>query len=188
MKKTRNKGLILKPSKSLDVDAYVDTDFAGMALKEDRSDPTSVKSRTGFIICVAGCPIVWHSKLQTTIATSSVHAEYIGLSSAMRDIIPLRNTLTVLADALGLPDDYATTFKTTIWEDNDGCRTIANLEPGRFTPASKWYDISLHWFRSHLNERVTVERIDTKVQLADINTKPLTCEIFVRLRKLIMGW
>ena len=159
-----------------------------MALKEDRSDPTSVKSRTGFIICVANCPIVWHSKLQTTIATSSVHAEYIGLSRAMRDVIPLRNTLTTVAKALGLPDDYPTTFQTRIWEDNDGCRTIANLEPGRFTPASKWYDINLHWFRSHLNERVVVKRIDTSVQWADAMTKPLGVEVFRRIRKLFMGW
>ena len=75
-----------------------------------------------------------------------------------------------------------------LWEDNDGCRTIANLEPGRFTPASKWYDISLHWFRSHLNERITVERIDTAKQLADPFTKPLTFEVFKRLREKIMGW
>ena len=159
-----------------------------MALKEDRTDPTSVKSRTGFIICVANCPVIWFSKIQSTIATSSVHAEYIGLSTAMRDIIPLRNTLTTVAAALGLPDDYSTSFKTRIWEDNNGCRTIANLEPGRFTPASKWYDISLHWFRSHLNDRVTVERIDTRVQWADAMTKPLKPDTFVEIRRLYMGW
>ena len=106
----------------------------------------------------------------------------------MRDVIPLRNTLTTVAEAFGLPDDSATTFQTRIWEDNDGCRTIANLEPGRFTPASKWYDINLHWFRSHLNKRVTVERIDTAVQWADAMTKPLKEEVFKRIRKLFVGW
>ena len=188
LKGTKKRGLILRPTDSLDVDAYVDTDFAGMALKEDRNDPTSVKSRTGFVICVANCPIIWYSKLQTTIATSSVHAEYIGLSQAMRDVIPLRTLLTTVSHATGLPDDYGTTFKTRIWEDNNGCRTIANLEPGKFTPASKWCDITLHWFRSHLCDRVTVERIDTAKRWADCFTKPLTTEVFVRIRKLLMGW
>jgi hypothetical protein len=166
----------------------VDTDFAGLALKEDRKDPTSVKSRTGFVINVANCPVVWKSKLQQQIATSSTHAEYIGLSTAMKEIIPLKELLITVSQAVGLPQDFSTTFKTRIWEDNNGCRTIANLEPGRQTPASKWYDITLHWFRSHLNDRMTVERIDTDKQWADILTKPLKADVFSRVRKMVLGW
>jgi hypothetical protein len=181
-------GLILKPNGILNVDAHVDTDFAGLALKEDRSDPTSVKSRTGFVISIANCPVVWHSKLQSQIATSSTHAEYIGLSTAMKTVLPVGNLLCVVARALDLPEDYTSTFKTTMWEDNNGCRIIATLEPGRQTPASKWYDIALHWFCSYLNDRVTVQRIDTAVQCADIFTKPLKGEVFRRIRKLVMGW
>ena len=189
LKGTMGKGLVLRPTlDALDVDAYVDTDFAGLALKEVRSDPTSVKSRTGYVICIANCPVIWRSKLQSQVATSSTHAEYIGLSTAMKEIIPLRELLSTVADAVGLPADCKTTFRTRIWEDNDGCRTIANLEPGRFTPASKWYDITLHWFRQYLTERVTVERIDTARQWADIFTKPLKCDVFVKIRKLVMGW
>ena len=189
LKGTLDKGLVLRPTpESIHIDAYVDSDFAGLALKEDRSDPTSVKSRTGFVLNVANCPVVWSSKLQHQIATSSTHAEYIGLSSAMKEIIPLGNLLCTVSQAVGLPEDFNTTFKTTVWEDNNGCRTIANLEPGRFTPASKWYDITLHWFRSHLSDRVTVERIDTAMQWADMFTKPLKAEIFVKIRMLVMGW
>jgi hypothetical protein len=189
LKGTLDKGLILKPSPtSIDVDAYVDTDFAGLALKEDCKDPTSVKSRTGFVINVANCPVVWKSKLQQQIATSSTHAEYIGLSTAMKEIIPLKELLVTVSQAVGLPQDFSTTFKTRIWEDNNGCRTIANLEPGRQTPASKWYDITLHWFRSHLNDRMTVERIDTDKQWADILTKPLKADVFSRVRKMVLGW
>jgi hypothetical protein len=188
LKGTMDKGLILKPNGILNVDAHVDTDFAGLALKEDRSDPTSVKSRTGFVISIANCPVVWHSKLQSQIATSSTHAEYIGLSTAMKTVLPVGNLLCVVARALDLPEDYTSTFKTTMWEDNNGCRIIATLEPGRQTPASKWYDIALHWFRSYLNDRVTVQRIDTAVQWADIFTKPLKGEVFRRIRKLVMGW
>ncbi len=189
LKGTPTEGLIMRPTlESLNIDAYVDTDFAGLALKEDRSNPISVKSRTGFVINIANCPVIWSSKLQHQIATSSTHAEYIGLSSAMKEIIPLGNLLCTVSRAVGLPEEFNTTFKTTVWEDNDGCRTIANLEPGRFTPSSKWYDITLHWFRSHLNERVTVERIDTTEQWADIFTKPLKSDIFRKIRKLVMGW
>jgi hypothetical protein len=188
LKGTMDKGLILRPSDTLNVDAFVDTDFAGLALREDRADPTSVKSRTGFVICIANCPVVWSSKLQSQVATSSTHAEYIGLSTAMKTVIPVGNLLVVVARALDLPENYSSTFKTTMWEDNNGCRIIATLEPGRQTPASKWYDIALHWFRSYLNDRVTVQRIDTAVQWADIFTKPLKGKVFRRIRKLVMGW
>jgi hypothetical protein len=189
LKGTVEEGLVMTPTpQSLNIDAYVDTDFAGLALKEKRTDPTSVKSRTGFVLNVANCPVLWSSKLQRQIATSSTHAEYIGLSSAMREIIPLGNLLGTVAEAVGLPEEYKTTFKTTVWEDNNGCRIIANLEPGRFTPASKWYDITLHWFRSFLSDRVTVERIDTDKQWADLLTKPLKADVFAKRRKLVMGW
>ena len=44
---TRTRGLIIKPSKSLKVDMYVDASFAGMWGYEDKQDPACVKSRTG---------------------------------------------------------------------------------------------------------------------------------------------
>ena len=30
-------------------------------------------------------------------------------------------------------------FKTTVWEDNDACRILANLEPGRGTSRTKFF-------------------------------------------------
>jgi len=53
------------------------------------NDPTTAKSRSGYVLLYAGCPIVWASKLQTEIALSSTEAEYIAISSAMREVIPL---------------------------------------------------------------------------------------------------
>jgi hypothetical protein len=47
------------------------------------------KSRTGYVIMFAGCPLIWASKLQTEIALSSTEVEYIALSTATREIIPL---------------------------------------------------------------------------------------------------
>ncbi len=37
---------------------------------------------------LAGCPLLWSSKLQTEIATSTLQAEFVALRSAMRDLIP----------------------------------------------------------------------------------------------------
>ena len=71
LKATKDKGTVLKPNKTLTLDAYVDADFAGLYGHEDPTDPVSVKSRTGFVITIGGCPLLWKSKLQSLIALSS---------------------------------------------------------------------------------------------------------------------
>jgi hypothetical protein len=82
---------VLHPCDSLDIDCYVDADFAGLWHPEDKQDPSCVKSRTGFAICVANCPVIWSSKLQGDIAISAaMEAEYSALSMAMREMLPFR--------------------------------------------------------------------------------------------------
>ena len=72
LKATKDKGLVLKPNKTLTLDAYVDADFAGLYGFEDPNDPVSVKSRTGYVVTVGGCPLIWKSKLQSLIALSQL--------------------------------------------------------------------------------------------------------------------
>lgn len=190
LKGTADMGMVMKPftTDGIQVDAYVDSDFMGLYGKEDRSDPMCAKSRSGFVILVNGCPIIWSSKLQETIALSTMMAEYYALSSAMREVLPLRSLITVVAESVGLGTAVKTSFKTTIWEDNIGALTLANLDPGQQTPRSKHYDCRVHWFRSHLSRDMIVDRVDTKMQLADLFTKPLPREPFQRLRKMLIGW
>lgn len=189
LKGTLDEGLILKPTGELDIDVYVDADFAGLWPYEDKQDPSCVKSRTGFVICISGCPIVWVSKLQNEIALSTMEAEYNALSYAMRSVLPFKTTVLSVAKSIGLSEDRTTTFKTTVWEDNAGALTLANLEPGRITPRSKHYAIKYHWFRSHLKpSQVEVKKIDTHDQKADILTKGLTTATFRSIRKLLCGW
>jgi hypothetical protein len=63
--------------------------FAGGWCQEVGEDPASVLSRTGYVIRLYGCPLFWVSKLQTEIALSTTKSEYIALSQAMREVIPL---------------------------------------------------------------------------------------------------
>ena len=60
---TKTKGLILKPSKQLTVDCFVDADFAGQWNVENPEDPLCVKSQTGYVLLVGNCPVHWASKL-----------------------------------------------------------------------------------------------------------------------------
>ena len=189
LKKTMDEGLILKPTGLLDIDCYVDADFAGLWPYEDKQDPSSVKSRTGFAICISNCPVIWTSKLQQQIATCTMEAEYNALSIAMKDVLPLKRLVNAVGHSIGLDEERLTTFKTTVWEDNVGAMTLANLEPGRMTPRSKFYAVKYHWFRSHLKpNRVVIEKIDTNEQRADILTKGLRRAKFEEIRKLLCGW
>jgi hypothetical protein len=189
LKKTENEGLIYRPSRDFTVDCYVDADFAGLWGYENPLDPSVAKSRTGFVICMSNCPVIWSSKLQSSIALSTMESEYNALSMAMRDLLPFRNVVETVAHAVGLSSDVLSTFKTTVHEDNSGCLTLANLEPGRVTPRSKHYAVRMHWFCSHLvPNRVSVEKIDTSIQKADILTKPLGRTQFEAIRALLCGW
>ena len=97
LKGTMNEGLILRPSDELDIDCYVDSDFAGLWPHEDKLDPVCVKSRTGFVIFIAQCPVIWMSRLQGEIATSTQESEYIALSTAMRSVLPFQRAAKHIA-------------------------------------------------------------------------------------------
>ena len=157
--------------------------------KEPQDDPDNVKSWAGYVILLNECPVVWKSTLIDSISLSTMMAEYYALSTAMREVLPLRDLIKVMGTGSGLSPDCLTTFKTTVWEDNMAALTLANLDPGHNTTRSKHFDSKVHWFRSHLKPNdITVKRIDTEAQIADLYTKSTPVVIFERLRKLLMGW
>jgi hypothetical protein len=55
----------------------------------------------------AGFPLVWASKLHSHIALSSTEAEYIAMSTAMREIVPLMSLLEEMSSKGFLPQ-YST--------------------------------------------------------------------------------
>jgi hypothetical protein len=191
LKGTSSKGIILQPIdlSQLKIDVYVDAAFACGWGSESGTNPESVKSRTGYIIEIAGCPVLWVSKLQSTIATSTMESEYTALSMALRAAIPLIAVTKAVTNGLAYTRDRVLTFKATVHEDNQGALILANLEPGRHTPRSKFYALRLHWFRSWLTpNEIEIVFIGTKEQKADYLTKPLQSMPFAINRKLSMGW
>ncbi|KAL7474101.1 LOW QUALITY PROTEIN: hypothetical protein ACHAW6_000093, partial [Cyclotella cf. meneghiniana] len=82
----KDKGLILHLSGKLTVDAYPDVDFAGLYDYESNTDPACVKSRSGFLIMVSDCPMVWVFKLQTDTDLSTMEAERNALAPCCREL------------------------------------------------------------------------------------------------------
>ncbi len=86
---THDKGLALHPSNDLSLNMYADADFAGRWHIEYAELCDSILSRSGYVILFCNCLIVWCSKLQSEIALSATESEYIALSIALRDLLPL---------------------------------------------------------------------------------------------------
>ena len=186
---TRDKGMIVRPSKELTLDCYADADFAGLFSTSDPDDPKSVKSRSGFIITLGKIPVAWGGGLQTETALSTMEAEYIALSKALRILLPLRIVLDEVSTALNLKHDPHSSIRSTIFEDNQACLLLATSDPPKLTPRSKSIAVKYHWFREHLEPGVVeIEPIKSSEQLADIFTKPLPPTPFLYLRKLLLGW
>ena len=71
LKATNWRGLVLDPLSNMMIDCYPDADFSCMYRHKKINDPAFVKSRTGYIITVTDCPILWQSKLQSKTTTLS---------------------------------------------------------------------------------------------------------------------
>ena len=188
LKGTRDKGTILKPVKDRGLEVFVDADFAGNWDPNETDDRDTARSRHGYLIMYAGCPILWKSQLQTEVALSSTESEYTGLSYALRDAIPIMNLFKEMKK-MGLPiKSSATKVSCKVFEDNTGALEIARTP--KFRPRTKHLNCRLHFFRSYVDttKEVTIHKIDTKDQPADLLTKPLNEELLLKLRKIIMGW
>ena len=171
LKATQNHGLIINPSEEvLKIDAYPDADFAGMYGYEKHDDPSCVKSRTGYVINVANCPVLWQSKLQTETALSTMEAEVVALSHCARELIPIMQMVKFLGPAVGLQVN-STTMHVCIHEDNAGALFLAGTLPPQYTPRSKHYHIKTIWFRELIHKlEIKLLKIETVEQLGDIFT------------------
>ena len=189
LKGTMSKGLILDPSDDYNIDCYPDADFAGLWGRENPDDPSSVRSRTGYVITLARCPVLWVSRLQPSIAMSTMESEYIALSQSCKDLFPVVDLACEMGSWLGLEFSKSSNMHVRVHEDNVGALTLGKLEPRRATPRSKHYAVKYHWFRSEIGPRnIQLVKISTEHQLGDMFTKGLGRIIFERLRNKLMGW
>ena len=185
---TRHKGLILTPIKTKSVEVYADADFSGNRNKlTAEHDPSTTKSRTGYLAMYAGCPIIWKSVLQTQVSLSITDAEYISLSQSLREIIPVINLLNELKEINFAPVSIVPAVYCKAFEDNSGTLELAKTP--RLRPRTKHINIVYHHFREHVRKRIIqLFPVSTTDQLADIFTKPLSVLLCIKFRKEIMGW
>jgi hypothetical protein len=185
---TKFKGLRFKPTSDLKLDCYCDADFAGLYNVEHHQDPVCAKSRTGYCLTLGDCPVLWVSKLQTEIALSTTEAEYVALSQAIRELLPMCELFQEIGTALKLKCALPTILHSTVFEDYNGALSLATSP--KISPRTQHIAVKYHHFRSKIGveKGIVIQRIDTTNQKADIFTKGPGATQFAHIRKLIMGW
>ena len=125
LKKTRNRGLRYH-GRALNLHAFTDSDWAG--------DLDTRRSTSGYVVVMAGAPIVWMSKLQPIVAVSSMEAEYIAAFFVIQEVTWIRAVLLSLGLARSDP--------TPVSIDNKSARDLA-LSPVHHQ-RSKHIDVKYH--------------------------------------------
>jgi hypothetical protein len=183
-----HEGITLCPKTDKSFDIFADADFVRNWHRMTASDdPSTTKSRSGYVILYAGCPIAWCSKLQTIIALSSCKAKYAALSESLQDAIPLMNLINEFKDHRFSVMSSQTKVYYKAFEDNSGALKLACLLKMR--PQTKHINIKYHHFREHVHlGLIELLPISTSEQLADIFTKPLTQNTFLKLRRALLHY
>ena len=141
---------------------YGDADFGG--------DLDQRRSTTGYVTMVNGGAIGWQSKLQPTVALSTLEAEYQAASMAAREALQQRKAFEDLSMGLG---DAPVVIKC----DNQG--TISQIKNPLGSVRTKHIDVIHHFVRDRVERgEVVMEYCPTKLMVADILTKALGDEAF----------
>jgi hypothetical protein len=135
--------------------AYTDSDWA--------SDPITRRSVTGYFFQLAGGPITWRSRAQTTVAHSSTEAEYMALSDCSRQMSWIRNIFLELGMRLGPIPIYA---------DNQGSIFIGSNPVQEI--CTKHIDVKYHYVCECIAvKKIVLYHVPTEDNTADIFTKNL---------------
>ncbi|CAJ2639996.1 unnamed protein product [Trifolium pratense] len=168
IKGTTNLGLYYSISDDYKLVGYSDSDWGG--------DVDDRKSTSGFVFYIGNTAFTWMSKKQPIVTLSTCEAEYVAATSCVCHAIWLRNLLKELS----LPQKEP----TKIFVDNKSA--IALAKNPVFHDRSKHIDTRYHYIRECVsNNDVKLEYMKTDDQVADIFTKPLKREHFVKLRYLL---
>ena len=188
LKGTRSMGTIMRPLANKELEVYVDASFCGdWDPVEAAHDRDTARSRHGYIINYAGCPLLWKSQLQTEVALSSTESEYTGLSYALRDAIPIMQLLKEMKRR-GFPISAPQArVHCHVFEDNSGALEMARIH--KYRPRTKHLNVRLHHFRDYVERKeISIHPISTYEQPADFLTKALNEETLQRHRRTVLGW
>ncbi|GJR94656.1 hypothetical protein Tco_0266830 [Tanacetum coccineum] len=160
IKGTSHLGLWYPKGTGLDTIVYADSDHAG--------DYVDRKSTSGVCTFMGCCLTSWFSKKQTALAISTTEAEYVSAGKACQQALWMKQALIDYDIKL---DDIP------ILCDNKGVIDLSkNLVLHSHT---KHIEIQHHFLRDNVQKgNITIEKVASEDNIADILTKPLKIEPF----------
>nr|KAJ0204837.1 hypothetical protein LSAT_V11C500258600 [Lactuca sativa] len=155
LKGTQNLALWYPRDSAFELFRYTDSDYAGCNLDK--------KSTSGGCHFLGNHLISWSSKKQTSVAISTVEAEYVAAGRCCAQLLWIQNKLL----------DYGIKFsKTPIYFDNTSAIQITQ-NPVQHSK-TKHIEIRHHFIRDNVEKgKVVLKHVKTSEQLADIFTKAL---------------
>ena len=135
---------------------FVDSDHDG--------DKVPRRSQTGILIFVNRAPIIWYSKRQNTVETSTFGSEFIVMKTAVEQIEALRYKIRMFGSPIEGP--------TNVFYDNEAVFKNASMPDS--TLRKKHTSICYHRCREAVaSGTVRIAKEETLTNLADLFTKPL---------------
>ena len=136
---------------------FVDSDHAG--------DKVTRQSQTGILIFVNRAPILWYSKRQNTVETSTFGSEFIAMKTAVEQVESLQYKLRMLGVPLEGP--------TNMFCDNEAVFKNASIPDS--TQKKKHTSICYHRCREAVASRtIWVANKGTLTNLSNLFTKKLS--------------
>ncbi|POW09590.1 hypothetical protein PSHT_09061 [Puccinia striiformis] len=134
------------------------------------------RSSYGVLITFLNCPVLWVSRRQQSVASSTCHAEYMALGVATRQALWVRHLLRDV-----LKRDYV----GHLFCDNQAAIKVSTDDASN--KRTRHTDRDFYITNEALFQKKTsLEWVGTKDQLADIFTKCMTPDSFMTLRCRIM--
>ena len=125
------------------------------------------RSTSAYVFLLWNGPISWSSKRQTTVATSTAEAEYVGECNAAKESVFLAGSLK------GIGYEGLDVETVLLLADNQAAIKLANNPVNH--PRAKHIDIQYHKVRELISDAVLeLDYIETSKMVADGLTKPLT--------------
>lgn len=137
------------------------------------------RSTMAYLFFYEGCPISWKSKLHSYVTTSTNHSEYCASAKAAREAKWLFKLFSSLKHR-----DAVTPID--LFSDSTGAISM-NYNPVHHE-SNKHCDLADHFAREQVERGIiTISHVPTAEMLADLLTKPLAPEQFLRLLKQFMA-
>ncbi|GJT04924.1 hypothetical protein Tco_0839386 [Tanacetum coccineum] len=161
---TTHLGLWYPKGFGIETIVYADSDHAG--------DYVDRKSTSGICMFMGSCLTSWFSKKQTALAISTTEAEYVSAGKACQQALWMKQALVDYGISL---DDIP------IMCDNKGAIDLSK-NPVQHS-RTKHIEIHHHFLRDNVQKgNISIEKVSSEDNIADILTKPLTREPFNYLR------